>query len=144
MLLRLMVVALSLTVFSEASMARDDKLFFSLESAMNSDLAKMKLDQEVTFSFGEQAPAFTDKKGTFVSNKKTNAFNKSDQAACERAFISAMLSLRDRALKEGGNAVVNIHSFYNQDAYFSDTDYECHAGAVMAGVALKGTVVTVK
>lgn len=144
MLLRLVVMACSLMAFSEASLARDDKLFFSINSAMNSDLAKMKLDQRVTFSFGEQAPAFTANKGTFVSNKKTNAFNKSDQAACERAFLSAMLSLRDRALKEGGNAVVNIHSFYKQEAYHSNTDYECHAGAVMAGVALKGTVVTVQ
>jgi uncharacterized protein YbjQ (UPF0145 family) len=57
-------------------------------------------------------------------------------------FLSAVLSLRDRAVKEGGDAVVAIRSFYKKNEVVSDTEYECHAGALIAGVALKGTVVT--
>ena len=42
----------------------------------------------------------------------------------------------------GGNAVVNIVSYYKKSTSASSTDYVCHAGNFVAGVALKGTVVT--
>ena len=38
-------------------------------------------------------------------------------------------------LQQGGNAVVNIESFYDRNARASTSEYECHAGALMAGVA---------
>jgi uncharacterized protein YbjQ (UPF0145 family) len=76
-----------------------------------------------------------------MSNKKTNAFNKTDKRACEWAFLSAMLSLQQRALSEGGNAVVNIRSFYKRHEVSSATEFECGAGAIMAGVTFKGDVV---
>ena len=82
--------------------------------------------------------------GEWTSNKKTNAFNKSDQEACEVAFISAAVSLQQRARREGGSAVVNIRSVYKNDNVESEKDYLCGNGAVMAGVALRGTVVTFK
>ncbi len=69
---------------------------------------------------------------------------KSDEKACNWAFLSAMIALRDRALNEGGNAVVNIKSNYKQNEMSSNTEFECHAGAIMSGVALKGTVVKLK
>src|SRR3546814_1574010 len=94
----------------------------------------------VRFSFsGRKAPGASHTFGTFTSNKKTNFFNKSDKAGCERAFASAMLSLRDRALKEGGDAVIDIHSVYKGDEFKSATEYECGAGTIMGGVALRGT-----
>jgi hypothetical protein len=39
---------------------------------------------------------------------------------------------------------VNIVSYYRKQVFASDTLYECHAGAIIAGVALKGTVVKLK
>ena len=57
-------------------------------------------------------------------------------------FISAAVSLQDRAKREGGNAVINIHSVYKNDKFESPTEYLCGAGSTMAGVALRGTVVT--
>src|SRR3546814_2235229 len=75
----------------------------------------------VRFSFsGRKAPGASHTFGTFTSNKKTNFFNKSDKAGCERAFASAMLSLRDRALKEGGDAVIDIHSVYRSEEHTSE------------------------
>jgi hypothetical protein len=44
-------------------------------------------------------------------------------------------------LREGGNAVTNIHSVYKNAPFNSDSEYECGAGAIMGGVALRGTVV---
>ncbi|MBU3070647.1 hypothetical protein KOI40_12515 [Aestuariicella sp. G3-2] len=144
MFTRLMIVFLSFLAISDVALARDDALFLSVQDAMNTPAAKEQLNQGVKFYFGDKAPGYVNAKGSFVANRKTNAFNKSDEEACKWVFLSALVALRDRALAEGGNAVVNIHSFYKQNKYMSDSDYECHAGAIMAGVALKGTVVTLK
>ena len=56
-------------------------------------------------------------------------------------MISALLELRDRAVREGGNAVIKVVSYYNKQEIPDTTEYECHTGAFVAGVALKGTVV---
>lgn len=59
-------------------------------------------------------------------------------------FLSAMIALQDRARREGGNAVVNIRSYYKKNEVNSSSEFECGAGAVMAGVTLEGEVVTLK
>ena len=53
-----------------------------------------------------------------------------------------VLSLQEQSKKEGGNAVINIASYYKKNTVSSEKEYECHAGAVIAGVALIGDVVT--
>ena len=54
-----------------------------------------------------------------------------------------MLSLEQRAKELGANAVINIKSNYKKAEMSSETEYECHAGAIMAGVALKGDFVKI-
>jgi hypothetical protein len=39
------------------------------------------------------------------------------------------------------DAVVNIESNYKNRQFSNETEFECGAGAIMAGVALKGTLV---
>ncbi len=80
-------------------------------------------------------------RGTYTSNKKTNAVGKSDEKACNWAFLSAMKSLQERAIKEGGDAVINIYSFYNKNKFVSATEFECGAGATIAGVTMVRDVV---
>jgi hypothetical protein len=55
-------------------------------------------------------------------------------------MLSALIQFRDRATSEGGNAVVNLQSYYDKNEIPDKSEYECHAGGVVAGVALKGTV----
>lgn len=98
----------------------------------------------VAFYFGNTAPKATRTMGEFQSNKKTNAFNKSDQKACEWALLSALLSFKQRALNEGGNAVVAMWSNYKKNRFESDTQFECGAGGLMAGVTIKGTVALIE
>ena len=43
--------------------------------------------------------------------------------------------------QRGGNAVVNIHSYYYKNTFSSSTEFECGAGAVMSGVTMVGAVV---
>jgi uncharacterized protein YbjQ (UPF0145 family) len=139
-ILRVVAVALVLAVASSAD-ARDDRLKFAVADAMKTSDAKAKLDGSVKFYWGKQkVPAGAKMMGTFTSNKKTNFFNKSDQEACNWAWLSAMVSLQDRAKREGGNAVVNIHSVYRNQDFVSEKEFECGAGSVTGGVALRGTV----
>jgi len=124
--------------------ARDDRLKLPVAGALaKGQNYKEKIDPQIKLYFGRQTKVKVAKTiGEWTSNKKTNAFNKTDQEACDIAFISAAVSLQDRAKREGGNAVINIHSVYKNDKFESPSEYMCGAGSTMAGVALRGTVVT--
>ena len=99
----------------------------------------------VTFYFGNSPhPAVVQEFGEYRTNKKTNAFNKSDIEACKWVFKSAILALHQRAVSLGANAVVNIRSNFKNNVETSDTNYTCGAGGVMAGVALIGDFVKVE
>jgi uncharacterized protein YbjQ (UPF0145 family) len=54
-----------------------------------------------------------------------------------------MVALEKRAKQLGANAVVNIVSYYKRVEMSSTTEFECHAGALIAGVALKGDFVKI-
>ena len=136
--------AVALTIAGTAS-ARDTRHMFSYEDAMTTEGAKSRLDGSIKFYFGKEShPPVARSHGEFMSNKKTNAFNKSDKQACEWAFLSAMISLQDRAKSLGADAVINIKSYYKKNLVESNTEYECGAGGILAGVTLKGTVVKFK
>jgi hypothetical protein len=139
----LLLIMVSFLLFSSVSHTRDDRNKYSIDEAMNTADAKAKLTKGYTFKFGPQPHGkIIANHGEFMSNKKTNAFNKTDKAACNRAFLSAMLSFQDRISKEGGNAVVNLRSFYKKNEFSSPTEFECGNGAVVAGVTFLGDVVT--
>jgi uncharacterized protein YbjQ (UPF0145 family) len=124
--------------------ARDTKHLMPIASAMQAGDAKEKLDGSVKFFFGNQKhPKILSKLGNDVSNRKTNAFGKSDETACNWAFLSALVALEKRAQSLGANAVVNVVSYYKKNEMSSPTEFECHAGAVMAGVTLKGDFVKI-
>lgn len=79
--------------------------------------------------------------GEVKASRKTSAFNKSDEEACQRAFLSALKALQVAAVKLGATAIVNVRSNYENKELDSATQFECGAGAIMAGAALKGTAV---
>lgn len=121
--------------------ARDTRYELSIADVMADPRYAQSVPQNVKFYFaGLAAPAGEDR-GEFVTNRKTNSFGKSDEEACTWAMMSALKELGERALAEGGNAVVGIVSYYKKRVFESETLYECHAGAIVAGVALKGRVV---
>ncbi|CAO3449846.1 Excinuclease ATPase subunit [Azospirillum argentinense] len=132
----------ALVTASFPALARDERLMFPVEAALRTAAAQDKLDKGVRLYFGGQKhPKPAANLGEWATNKKTNAFNKSDQEACEWVFLSAVLELQERARKQGGDAVINIKSNYKNTETNSSTEYMCGAGNIMAGVALKGTVV---
>lgn len=122
------------------ALARDTKYLLPLQEVLDMPEAKEKLDGSVRFFLsGQKTPKVLETKDSDVSNRKTNGVGKSDEDACRWAALSALLAFQDKARENGSNAVVNIVSYYKKNEMASATDYECHAGAVVVGVALKGT-----
>jgi hypothetical protein len=96
---------------------------------------------KVQFFFGDQShPPIAENYGSFSSYKKTNAVGKKDKTACQWVFLSAMITFQKRALHEGGDAVVNIHSVYKKNDISSETEFMCGAGTFVAGVTFRGDV----
>ncbi len=118
----------------------DGHLRPSIQADLNSPRAQAVLNPAIRLDFS-QAQYRGRNLGTYVANKKTNSYNKRGPQACQIAFLSAVRSLQGRAAALGGNAVVNIHSFYKKNATYSPTTYDCDDGLLMAGVALRGTVI---
>jgi len=139
----LLLATIGVASWVPASYARDTVQSFSVEEVLNSADGKAKLGDSIKYAFGATSLGPVAKNfGEFRTNKKTNAFGKSDEKACKWVFLSAMIMLRDRAIAEGGNAVINIRSNYKNNVTSSETTFQCGAGAIMAGVALIGDVVT--
>lgn len=124
--------------------SRDDKLLLPINTALETKDADAKLEGSIKFFFGTQTfPPILQKFGNYVSNLKTNAVGKSDEKACNWVFLSTLVSFEKRARELGANAVVNIVSYYQKHEMSSETQFECHAGNIIAGVALKGDFVTI-
>ncbi|MDD5786371.1 excinuclease ABC subunit A [Campylobacter lanienae] len=111
---------------------------YSIKDALNSPLAKEKLPSDIKFVFGASQGKVI--KQGLVSNKKTNGVGKDNEAACQRAFISALISFADSAKKENATKVVNLTSYFKKQEFKSTTEYECAIGNIMTGVALKGDI----
>jgi uncharacterized protein YbjQ (UPF0145 family) len=125
--------------------ARDTIYKLKIDEVLQNAEFKAKLGNDVRFYFGDKKmPGVQQNFGEIVTNKKTNSVGKPDEEACRWALLSALLALRERARKEGGNAVINIVSYYKKDAFSSATEYECHAGNIIVGVALKATIAKLK
>ncbi|WP_261841993.1 excinuclease [Aliamphritea ceti] len=139
------VLFILLATTSMFSVARDDIADYSVAEAMSVKKISSAVGSDVSFFFaGQKHPKVAKSLGEYQSNKKTNAFAKSDKEACQWAFASAMKSFRERAIKEGGDAVINIRSNYRNNMTSSSSTFKCGAGAIMAGVTLVGDVVKLK
>lgn len=134
-------ITLALVLLIPAT-ASANMITLPLEDALNQPEAESRLGDDVQFFFGDEShPAVAESFGTRVTNKKTNAFNKEDAEACNWVFLSAMLQLQETARRLGADAVINIESYYRENVFRSETEFECEAGSLMAGVALRGEFV---
>ncbi|WP_434704706.1 excinuclease [Pseudomonas sp. Z1-12] len=138
--------ALLLSAMPTLSQARDTTLYLPFDKVVNEAIRTGKIDRSVKFYLAGDEPQgkVSVLSAGEVTNKKTNAFNKSDVEACEWVVQSALISLHQAAKAAGANAVINIVSFYKRNERQDATTYECHAGAIMAGVALKGDLAKVQ
>jgi uncharacterized protein YbjQ (UPF0145 family) len=137
-----LILSISTILLAADASARDTIHRLPVADVLNDAEYAQRLEG-VSFYFGSQPhPEIVENFGEGRTNKKTNAFNKTDEEACRWVMLSALLQLKERAQSLGANAVVNIRSNYRNNETSSDTEYTCGAGAIMAGVALIGTFVT--
>ena len=126
--------------------ARDTEYKLPIKDVLSMPEFAEKVGNDVKFIFGEEFKGVSYEKdlGEFTTNKKTNSMNKTDEFACRWAMLSALIQFKDKTKELGGDAVVGLKSYYKKDTFSSQTEYECHAGALLAGVALHGKVVKLK
>ncbi|MGM9483034.1 excinuclease ATPase subunit [Roseateles sp. NT4] len=135
-----LVALAAASLLSLPAFARDTVLYIPLADVLAMPEAQDKLDPQMRFLLaGQPTPKVIKRFSTDTSNPKTNGFNKSDEFGCKWAALSALVSLQNSAKREGANAVIDIVSYYKKVEYKSTTDFECHAGAFVVGVALRGT-----
>lgn len=135
-------IGLTVLSASVSVQARDTKLLLPIKDGLNyvgkAGAAKDVLDPDVKLVFGKGGGSII--RAGVVANKKTNGFNKSDVDACHWAFLSAVKALQAAARDASATNVVNVVSYYKKHEFKSLTEYECHAGAFVVGVALKGDI----
>lgn len=140
-----LIVATALLAVASTANARETRVELPLHELINSPEAKAAgIDGSVRFFLAGEKVNVQQRLGEDVTNKKTNAANKSDAVACNWVALSALKALQDGARSRGANAVVDVVSYYKKNEFKSTTNFECYAGAILAGVALKGTYAKVK
>ncbi len=125
---------------ASAAWARNTFHDLPVQGAKESRHAKTLLDVPF-YMAGEKHPKVAKVIGEWPTNLRTNAFNKSDEDACNLVFLSAIISLQKRAQAEGGDAVIDIKSTTKNNELSSPTQFRCVAGAMVANVALTGKIV---
>lgn len=112
----------------------------SVREAVNTKNGKEKLLDVPFFMSGQDHPAVAEDLGIYKSNKRSGR-GPGDIEKCQVAFLSAIISLQNRAQKLGGDAVIDIKSITKHNNLDSPDRFRCVAGALMANVALVGRVV---
>ncbi|HEY4081798.1 MAG TPA: excinuclease ATPase subunit [Burkholderiaceae bacterium] len=144
MMRKSLTLALLLASLAPLAHARDTVLNIPLADVLAMPEAQSELDGSVKFYLaGAKTPAIEKRMGSDTSNPKTNGVGKSDEFGCKWAALSALKAFQHKAKAQGANAVVDIVSYYKKVETKSDTTFECHAGSIVIGVALKGTYATV-
>lgn len=119
--------------------AANKVLHLDVKDVLDASFSSGKLDGSVKFYFaGQSTPKVLKTLEEDVTNKKSNAFGKSKEEACKWVMLSALMALQESAKARGANAVTGIVSYYKKVEYKSASQYECHAGNMISGVALKG------
>jgi hypothetical protein len=95
----------------------------------------------VKFFFGNQPAPAGQKITEYIANDRQHFHGLSDEGACRATLISALAEMRDHAIREGGDAVVGIVSYFRRQTFSSPTDFECHAGSNGVFVSLLGNIV---
>ncbi len=137
-------IVIAISFLACATIARDDKVLMPLEKVLASEAFKEKVGDKIKFTFADTTlPVEAVSLGSTKTSQKTSRVGKKDSVACEWVFLSAMIALKNKAIQEKADAVMGIMSNYKNIEFPSSTSYECHVGAMMAGVALKGTLVKI-
>jgi len=108
---------------------------FSIKKALKDTRANANLDHRIRLSFGKRGAG-----REWTAIRRTMRFGRSAEEACNRAFLSAVIALQDRAKKQGKRSVVGIYSYHKKRVYSSSSKFMCEDGNMMSAVTLRGKV----
>lgn len=98
--------------------------------------ARRLMHPDVTVSFGRSGRVIA---AGLTSRQSANASDRSDEAACERAFINAVRKFQETARSRGGSRVSNFHSYFDRQP-LSGGQYVCQVGTWHARVVMRGDI----
>ena len=105
-------------------------------AVLASDEAKRLPNPSVPVSFGGGGSVV---QSNLITRQAANATGKSDEAACERAFINAAHKFQATAQSRNANRVSNFHSYYNRKI-LRGGQYDCEVGTFHARVVMRGDI----
>lgn len=138
-----LVVASTLVMSTPGAWARDDINSYSIEKTIQTWGARAGLPPMPMYFGDTPGPAGAVDLGELRTSNKTSAIGKTDEEACQWVFLTSLKSLQNAARKRGATALVNIRSNYKNNEFKSATEFQCGAGSIIAGVALKAQAVRV-
>jgi len=140
-----LTVALGILVSAALpAQARNETFMLPIDAALQATTFAQKPDGSIKFYFGKQAtPAVIELIHTDIIAKKVRFAGTADVGACNEALVSVLTELQERAKKMGGNAVVNIVSYYKNNEMSSETRFECHAGTSSVAFFVKADIAKV-
>ncbi len=134
----------ALVLYPVAASARNTAHELPIKAAIEGPLGQEQLS-DVRLFFGSQShPKVAKVIRTGRTNKATRSMFRSDEEACEVAFLSALVALQRQAASLGANAVIEIKSNTGGPVSGSATTYKCAAGGAVARVNLTGTYVKLR
>lgn len=141
---KILAAILAAATIASPAIARNNAVAITLQSVLDMPEAKDRLAGVRFYLAGARPPKVLKKFGGDTANARTNAFNKSPEQACRWNALSALVKLREKALRQNANAVVGLVSIREHAEFKSPTDLECSDGTFAAGITLRGTYANVK
>ena len=134
---------LTLTTCTTTAFARNTEVLIKAKVAVERQ-AKGQLLGIPFYMKGQKHSKVKKTIGHWKSSKKGRGAFQSDLDACSRTFVTALKTMQQRAIKEGGNAIINITSITRDEPFSHPSKFRCVAGSVIVHVAIEGDVVILK
>ncbi|RRD90057.1 excinuclease [Conchiformibius steedae] len=106
------------------------------QAVLASAEVKSILSDGATISFGGGGSVI---RHNMITRQAARRFGKSDEAACERAYINAAKKFQETAAKHGGKRVTNFQSYLNKRT-LGGGQYECEVGTFHARVVIQADI----
>jgi len=133
---------LALLSLASGANARETEHLFEVAQAVDSKLGKSRLLEIPFYMKGQEgAPEGAQLLGTWTMERASRGLLRGDKKSCDVAFLSAMIALQENAMKDGGDAIINVVSSTKGKTTESPTHYRCIAGATIVHVAVTGDVI---
>ncbi len=133
-----------LLLVATAANARNTDHVMPVQDAVQSELGRERLSDVPFYFSGQDHPPVAEEVSVARSNRHTSGVFRSDERACQIAFLSALIQLQARAREERADAIVDIISVTRHRHLESPTEFRCIAGGTVVHVGLEGTLVRFK